>query len=851
MGSILSRSSLRYLIQHPWQAILSILGIAVGVAVVVAIDLANQSAENAFKLSMDSVAGEATHQISASSSGIPDSLYRFLRVEHGIRDSAPVVESYVAIPDHPGRTLLLLGLDVFAERPFRSYLQDLNLEGNGGLGAFLTRKNAALISHETGLALGISSGDTLAIRIGAKHRSLEIIGLLEPKDSFSKRSLENLILCDIAAAQEMLGMGSKISRIDLIIPDTGEGESLLQQIKSALPDGIILDRSGSRSQILEQMTRAFSINLTALSLLALIVGMFLIYNTMTFSVVQRRSLIGLMRAIGITRREIFALILSEALLLGFIGSAIGLLLGILIGQGLVQLVTRSINDLYFVVNVQSLDISLLSLLKGFLLGVCASLLAALKPSREATATSARDTLSRSVMETKLQERIPRLTFYGFLGVLLGTALLMIPTRNLTISYAGILFLIIGFMLWTPLSIIYAMKLLQGLMSKIFGMPGKLSARDVAGQLSRTSIAIAALSMAVAATVGVGIMVGSFRATVLSWLENRLTSDVYISAPTLVSRRNDATMDPAFIERIAALPEISDLNMYREITIETQGRLMYVMGSRLLPDVFYKFQFKDGDARKIWERLKSPDAVIISEPYAYKYNTAEGDIIEIPTDNGNREFQVAGVFYDYVSDVGVIMMHLDTYQQFWDDRRISGASAVASPGYAIDSVIDAIRNVVAPGEEILIRSNREIREVSITIFDRTFMITNVLRLLAIGVAFIGVLSALMAMQLERARDLGILRANGLTPGELWKLVTLQTGLMGFISGILALPMGGMLAYVLIFIINRRSFGWTLQFQFMPEIYFQAIILAVVAAILAGLYPSFKMSKASPALALREE
>jgi putative ABC transport system permease protein len=198
-----------------------------------------------------------------------------------------------------------------------------------------------------------------------------------------------------------------------------------------------------------------------------------------------------------------------------------------------------------------------------------------------------------------------------------------------------------------------------------------------------------------------------------------------------------------------------------------------------------------------------------------------------------------------------MMSRATYDRHFDDPFVSGLALYASPGQDVDQVISNLRARIGDRQELLIRSNRTLRDASLEVFDRTFTVTIVLRLLAVLVAFVGVLSALMALQLERARELAVLRANGLTPRQVWRFVTMQTGLMGFISGILAIPLGLVLAYGLIFVINRRSFGWTLQIEISPWILVQAVILAIIAALLAGLYPSWKMAKANPATALREE
>jgi putative ABC transport system permease protein len=269
------------------------------------------------------------------------------------------------------------------------------------------------------------------------------------------------------------------------------------------------------------------------------------------------------------------------------------------------------------------------------------------------------------------------------------------------------------------------------------------------------------------------------------------------------------------------------------------------------------RFLAGGGDDGWAAWES-GAVFISEPLAYRSGLQVGASIRLPTDRGPRDFRVAGVYYDYTSDRGVIRMADSAYRASWDDRQISSLSLYVQPGADADAVIGRMRARVAGlapalgGPPILtIGSNAALRSGTLAIFDRTFAITAVLQLLATLVAFIGILSALMALQLERTRELGMLRANGLTPGQIWGLVLGQTSLIGLTAGLLAAPLGLALALVLVYVINKRSFGWTLDLSLSPAIFGQALLVALVAAVLAGVYPALKMSRTSPALALREE
>ena len=841
----LTKSSLRYLIKHPWQFGLSVLGIAMGVAIVVSIDIANHSSAKAFDLSMNAVAGKATHQIIGTSEGIPDSFYTYLRIEKRIKNIAPVIETYVSIPDSNRKIFKLLGIDFFAERPFRDYLSNTATAIDGELKDFLTKTNAVVLSNVSLAALNKSVGDSISVLINGKEKNLSIIGLIT-EDEQNKSALENLLIADIATAQELTERFGVIDYIDVIANTPAEEEEL----KRLLPEGFQLQKSGSRSQTAEQMLEAFNINLTSLSLLALIVGLFLIYNTMTFSVVQRKVLIGTLRSLGVTSNEVSKIIIREAVIIGIIGTAIGFVLAYFISKFLIVFISQTINDLYYVVSVREIYISPFIILKGAALGILATILSAIKPAKEASMVNPRSAMMRSEQESSLVRKIPAMSIAGLLFIIIGAVVLYIPSKNIWLSYFGILPIIIGFALSTPLIIILVEKIFSPIFRSLFGITGKIASRSIIQNISRTYIAIAALALAVAATVGVGTMVSSFRSTVINWLEARLNADIFISAPSLISRRNDAVLSKDVLLKIKSLDGVKDINFYREIELLQQDKKYLLIASGLSPRSYSGFQFKEGNTNKVWKQFENGE-LILSEPFAYKHDLDVDSTLELKTDFGMKVFRVAGIYYDYASDQGLVTIHYDHFKKYWNAKGVSGISVFVDENYSIEEVKEKIQALETDGQQLFVRTFKFLRDSSIEIFDRTFLIAQVLQMLAVIVAFIGILSSLMSLQLERKRELGILRANGLLPGQLFKIVNLQTLLMGLTAGVLALPLGNILAWILVYIINKRSFGWTMQFEFLPSIMMEAMALSIVAAILAGIYPGYKMSKTSPANALREE
>lgn len=838
-------AGLRFLQRHPLQLLLSVLAIALGVAVVGAVDLVNGSAMRAFLIASDTVAGTSTHRIIGGPRGVPEDLYRRLRVEHGVRSIAPVVEAQVRLA--PGtataRSARLLGVDIFAEQTFRGYLSSARLQGDAG--ALLTGANAAALPVATARDLGLTQGQAFAIEVGGRRHSLVLAATFEADRALQRTALASVLVTDIATAQELLEMEGYLSRIDVV-----DSAGAAQAIAGLLPEGTMLAPASAQRQALEQMTRAFRLNLTALSLLALLVGMFLIYNAMTFSVLQRRQLLGMLRALGVTRAEVYRNMLFEALVLGVCGTLLGLVLAVALGNGLLHLVTRTINDLYFVLSVRELALAPGVLAKAAALGLGATVVAALIPAWEATTTPPRAVMSRIVIETRQRQRLPWQLAATVACWVLG-ALLLWASRDLWISFAALFLIIAGSALLAPAATRASVALLHPLMRRALGVLGAMAARGITVSLSRTGIAMAALSVAVAASVGVGVMIQSFRGSVTDWLENYLRADYFVSAAQTGAGPARRLLPEALLAEVRALPGVETLSLGRMVRLESPAGLTDLFVLEMPRTSFSAFRLIAGEAAAAEDAWFNGGAVLVSEPYAYRHRLAVGDAVALRTDDGERQFPVTGIYQDYGSDHGVVAMNRATYHRYWADRGITSFGVYLRADASPQVLTTRLRELLAGYEGLTLFANRELREESLAVFDRTFTVTQVLRLLAVIVAFVGILSALMVIQLERAREFAVLRANGMTPRQLWGLVTTETGLMGVIAGVLAVPLGVVLAAMLVYVINRRSFGWSMDMHIDPLTLGGALLLALVAALLAGLYPAWRMSRTPAALALREE
>ena len=855
------RLAWRHSWRRPLQSIFLIVGVAIGVAMIVAIDLANTSANRAFALGTEQITGRATHQIVGGPDGVDAAVYTRLRRELGYRLSAPVVESYVSVPQLDAQPMRLLGIDPFAEAPFRSYLgggQPQNVASAGSVGSYLTpflvQPNTVLIGQSVAERYGLQTGQELPVRIGARQEMLTIVGLLVPSDELGRRALDGLLIVDISTAQEVLGKIGRLDRIDLILSADADGAAQLDVISALLPPGTRIVRPSARTGAVDEMTAAFRLNLTALSLLALVVGMFLIYNTVSFSVVQRRPVLGILRSLGMTRRELFVMILTEATYLGLFGTALGLALGVLMGRGAVQAVTQTINDLFFVVAVRNADVPLWTLAKGALSGIGAALLAAVVPAYEATSVPPAGAMQRSQIESKTRRALPRITVAGVVLCLLGAGML-IPEWNLVVAFVGLFAVILGMALLTPGLTLLLMDGLHRLLSRRLGILTRMAPRNIVRSLSRTAVAIAALMVAISVIIGVGVMIVSFRLTVEQWLDEILQADIFVSAPALGPNRNRATLQPTLLDELTAFPAIADFSTNREVEVAAtmpDGRQADVQMAAVLRDLAGKdrrYRYAVGDTVATWNAIED-GGVVVNETMANRFDLRVGHTLRLLTDSGEHSFSIVGVTYDF--DVHPTLLMADSvYRQHWDDRALSTIALFVESGADVDETVNALRRAFAGKGELLISSNRGVRRNALEVFDRTFAITVALRLLATLVAFVGILSTLMSLQLERAREIGVLRATGMTRRQLWGLTLLETGLLGTSAGIVAMPTGYILALILVYIINLRSFGWTLSMQLPAGEFIQAFLVALAAALLAGLYPAWRMAKIDPAEALRME
>ncbi len=818
------------MMRHRWQGLLALSGIALGVAVVLAVDLANSGARAAFELSAQQLQGKATHRLAVPGAALPDEVYVNLKRTPGAPPMAPVVNGWVGVEGGAGR-YQLVGFDLFAEAPFRSQLAGVETDA-GFIGDWLTQAGSLVLGAATARTLDVAAGDRLDIVYRGRPATLNVLRI----DEQQSRVSDDLLLVDIASAQSILELHGHLSYVDLILDAAGEA-----WVRQRIPAGVQLQTVAEQAQGVKRLSAAFELNLTAMSLLAMLVGMFLIFNAMTFSMVQRRNLFGRLRTLGVTPRELFGLILLEAVIVAALGTLLGLLLGVWLGRGLTRLVAATVSELYYNVSVTALQLDWRALIIAAGLGVVATLLATLVPAWRAARTPPLTTLSRAALE---QAAYRGVYLWGLLGLLLlaaGLLLALALPGGVIMSFAGLFALVLGAAMMTPLVI----RILHRLLAHA-GLPvlWRMGVRDLDRHLSRLGIAVAALMVALSASIGVGVMVESMRASVNTWLGDLLSADLYVAAQGFDA---GATLPADVVQAVSRLDSVTTVSRYRERTLPLAGRRVELIGAHLAAPSRQGFELLSG-AASAWKDF-AEGAVLVSEPLAYHLDLVPGSTLILPTPAGPQVVQVAAVFRDYASEHGRLFMDEAVYRNYWPDQQVHTLALFARNG-DVESMRREVSELAAR-TDILLTPAVAILEESMAVFDRTFRVTEVLRAVSLLVAFIGVLSALMALQLERAKEYAVLRALGLTRGQIAGLISGESLLMGLLAGCVAIPTGMLMAWVLIQSVQRRAFGWTMPFSVDGTLLLQTLLVGLLAAGLAAIYPAWRSAHRHPAPQLRED
>ncbi len=846
--------------RHKLLAALSALSIALGVAVYVTVQIANYSANRSFSAAVDLVAGKARLEVRDAAGPLDETVFPRVASAPRVATATPIVEGRAALIGERGGFLQILGIDIFSNAPFSTFAlrdaaqESVDADDQGESGRFdfegwLAYPGRAALSVEAAQALDVGSGSTIEISTAGRPVELTVAGVADLDEAVA-RAGERLAVMDIGWAQELLGTQGELARI-LVLPDEdADLDEVARILQERLPPTALVERPARRSAQVERMLSGFQLNLQAMSHVSLLVGAFLIYNSVAASVVRRRSEIGTLRSLGASRLEIRLLYLGEALLYALPGAVLGLLLGVLGGNAVLALVGRTVSTLYLQTQIDSAWIPWDKLGVAALSAFAAAVAGAWLPAAEASRVNPVEALHPG----HLREKTFRQTgaFALVAGVLFITGIaaswFAVATGPAWLGFAAAFCVLAGASCLVP-----ALALGLGRVAAVVfagrrdGAVPRLGAIAFMRSLHRTAVTVAALLCAVALGAGVSAMIHSFRATVSSWVQQVVVADVFVTAAANEgSGAPTVFLDKALLERLAADPDVRRTETYRRATVEVRGDpLALASVDRRDPT---QLALVTPDAERVMETWRTPSHVLASESAARRLDLRPGSRITLPTPSGLVEFGVAGVYRDYTSDRGVLLMWRERFEELWKDDRVHSAAVYLHDGAKSDAFASAVR---AKGSDVLVFSNTALRERIFEIFDQTFAITGVLRIVAVAVAVTGVFLALAVVVRERSRELAMLRAVGASRNQVRILVLSEAALIGIGAALGGVIAGVLLAMVLAWVINTAFFGWSIVLEVPWSTLAWTPVWVTAVAMAAALWPAALAGRIPVATALRDE
>ena len=838
----------RALLRDRARTVVTLVGLTLGVAVVVAIRLANASSIRGFETALDVVAGKTSLEIVGAGVGVPETQLRDLGWLRDYGRVSPVIDrtARVRAPDGTEYPVRVLGVDVLRDRPFREYrLLRFARDGRDPrpqeLLALLLDPTSVMLTQRFAGRHAIELDTPVQLIIGDRVHDAVVRGLL--LDEGPARVVDGqLVLMDIATAQLWFDRLGWIDRVEIQLFDAETIDDAEGAIATRLPDGLRVQRPAQRGRQVEQMLAAFHFNLTALSYIALVVGLFLVYNTVAVSVITRRREIGTLRALGATRGQLRRLFLGEAALLAMAGAGLGLPAGWLLAQAAVRLTSTTVNVLYITAAATVPPLGADDLLLACAVAIPLALVGATIPAAEAagvTPIAAVRDADRFVRDRRVPRRVAALA-----GLLFGAGW-WLSTREAVgglpvFGLAAALSVVFGAAALVPALLELLRRVGRATLWRWFGVEGLLAHANLSASVSRLAVSVAALVVSLAMLAAIAIMVGSFRDTVGYWVGQTLQGDLFVATADRAPLGPAVTISAATERRLAAHPAVAALDRFSNVDLPYgPDRDLIILGAGdfevLLEHGGLLFK-TPADGRAAMRRAVGADAVVVSESFAIKHDVAVDERIELDTPQGARPFQVVAVYYDYSSDRGLVVMDRTTFARHYGAQRPTGLTLYLEPDADPEAVRAELLAGVGSDHRLFIRTNAALRAEVLRIFDATFAITYALEAIAIFVAIIGVAATLVTLTLERRRELAMLRLVGAGRGQIRRMVVIEAAMLGMVSQGVGLPVGVVLSLILIYVVNVQSFGWTIQFHLPLGFLAQSTLLIAVTTALAGLYPA---------------
>lgn len=857
MKALLRYFIFRDLKSHKVRSILTTLGIALGVAAFVSMILINRSLLISFERAIDAIAGKAKLELTGPKSGFDEKIIKIVQDHPGVKNAVPIIQTNAFVTQPKGGALMILGVDPFQDNAVRSFELEETEEDPLLL---LVKLDSILLSKVTAERLGVGLGEKIQLATAKGIQSFTVRGLLKLEGPV-KALGGQLAVMDILAAQIAFGKEGKIDRIDIVLDekaDVNQVEQSLQEKVGTLQVGV----PRLRGEELEKNLFFLRASLFSLGALAIFVGVFLIFNTMSTAVVQRRHEIGVIRSIGATRRSLLWTISAESLLYGITGGVIGLVGGLLLAKGMIGAVSQSVSAIYSPASFTEVQPSIGILLLGFLVSILVTFLSGLYPALQASRVSPLEAIQEYSAERSVR-------LQGKRGLQIGLSLLVlsIGTARLqpeggggppifgTIGQAGILLSII---LMMPSLIRGFGKGMRILSIHLFGASTLMAAENLPRRSWRTSVTVVALMISLAIMTHTAIVLQSFKESLTGWLRDVVPADLFITSGSVITGplSNPLTIDLA--EEFRSLPEVEAINRVRLNPIPFEGREIDILAFDLETAFRYHDHLKtskyyiEGSRERALKLLASEKPyVVVSENFSRKFNYHLGDVITLNTPKGKRNYEIAGVVIEFSSNKGVVYFDWTQYLPLWEDRLVDIFDLYLTPGANPYEVRDTILSRWGAQYPIIVTAKQEFYQEANALIDQSFSVAYALQAVALMIALAGIINTLLAAVLDRTREIGVIRALGATRVQARRMILEEAVMIGLLGSMVGIATGSLTSAIDLFVTIKQTLGMTIHYSFPIGLPVTAVCASILTAAIAGLYPAHRAAKINPIEAMRYE
>lgn len=860
MGRLLQAVSLPRLREHRLRTALSVLGVALGVAMLIAVIIVNGSVSRGVTATVQDLAGKTDLQISAGSGGFSEELLEPVRATAGVLRAVPGIQQTLTVRDPRARSerLLLLGVDMLGEDDayFRDYASaEIDELRNDPL-PFLNSTRSLLLSRSFAQRFGFKLHDKIALVTSEGVQDFTVWGFITDK-GVGQAFGGAIGVMYYQAMQAAFARGTNIDRIDLAIDPRHELAAVERSLSERLGPGFVVERPANKGERVGRLLSGVQSGLTMASLIALLVGAFLIHNTMAISVVQRKREIGILRALGTRRREIVALVTLEGALLGAVSSIVGIFLGALLSKLLLVATTEAVSRTYVEIGAAHVTLSGRVIAIGVVVGTGAATVASAIPARRAARQHTAETLRTANLVDVVGPKLG-LTLRDLAGVLclvVAWPLVSVPVAFGmavgAIAAAGVLLL--GCALLLPRLVQLVEWGLRGVAQRWFSVEARLASENLPRDVGRTSITAGALMSGVALVIGFGAFTHSFTSSLLSWIDQTLPGDLFVtqSAVNAGTSSRNMPLDPSFLNKLTAIPEVQSVSRTRIVDAPFRGENIKLVARDLeVYDGRARFDMLEGEHGAVVKRLHAGDAMV-SENFSRRFNVHAGDTVELGTQTGTHRLSVAGVYVDYTSDVGTLLLSRERYVSLSRDQRVDTFEVMLHDPRSAPDVRRRLFASMGGDHDLSVLTSGEFRAALMKTTEGIFGLVRALELVALIVAVLGIVNAQFANVLDRRRELAVLRALGMLRKQLAKLIVIEAGLVGAVGTLAGIVLGVMFAHLLLGHINVVQTGWHFPFRLSMRAIAEVLVLTVPAAALAGLYPALAAARSPVTEGLESE